>query len=135
MNHGYEHLNQNKYEGNGWSKYQLMVLQQLNDHNSVLHNLNKDIIDIKQETAVSDAELKMWKTQLLVDLSELKRDTQHILYNENGINSRLAKMERELDIEEQANTKHKATLALYGSIIVFIANVIFQVVSLVLKFK
>ena len=63
MNDGYDNNNQNRYEGNGWSKYQLLVLQQLEDHNTVLQNLNKEVIDLKQQCAVVETENKMWKNK------------------------------------------------------------------------
>ena len=61
-------LQKNSYEGNGWSKYQIMVLQQLDDHNSVLQNLNKELVEIKQSMAVSETELKMWRAQTMLTL-------------------------------------------------------------------
>ena len=55
-------------EHNGWSKYQLMVLQQLEDHTRVLQNLNKEIIAINQSLAVQQAETSMWKAQINASL-------------------------------------------------------------------
>jgi hypothetical protein len=124
---------QNQYEGNGWSKYQLMVLQQLEDHNQVLQNLNKEVASIKQTIAVSDTELKMWRAQIMTNVVEITKDLDGMLYDERGLTNRVANVERELDVEEQANTKHKATLALYGSIVLFIVNVLVQVAALFLK--
>lgn len=135
MNREFEQLNQNRYEGNGWSKYQLMVLQQLNDHNTVLQNLNKEVVNINQLIAVAEAETKIWKTQTTSEISSLTKDVEHILYDEKGLNSRFNTIERELDVEQQANTKNKAMWALYGTVIMFIANVLIQVISLMLKLK
>lgn len=135
MNQNFEQLNQNRYEGNGWSKYQVMVLQQLDDHNKVLQNLNKEIVDIKQNIAVAEAELKIWRAHIMSDVVEVRTDVDHILYDEKGINQRLATMEREMDVEEQASTKTKATWVLYGSIAVFIINVLVQLLPILLKIK
>ena len=135
MNDGYNNNNQNRYEGNGWSKYQLLVLQQLEDHNTVLQNLNKEIVDLKQQCAVVETENKMWKNQTGMIISEIKRDVDYVLYDEKGTEQRLASVEREIDVEEQVSTKNKATWALYGSIAMFVANVIIQITSIILKAK
>lgn len=133
MNNKFEQSNINHYEGNGWSKYQLMVLQQLEDHHKLLQNLNKDINEIRQGTAVSDTELKMWRSQIMITTQKLEEEVDHILYDEKGLNSKLSTIERELNIEEQASTKWKATLALYGSIAVFLLNAILQIVAAYIK--
>ena len=135
MNQDFEHLNQNRYDGNGWSKYQLMVLQQLDDHNTVLQNLNKEITDIKQAMAVSDIELKMWRTHATSDIVNLKEDVDCILYDEKGIGYRLMDVERTLDVEQQSNNKNKATWALYGSVALVIINLAIQLISAALRYK
>jgi hypothetical protein len=123
MNSEYEQKNFNRYDGNGWSKYQLMVLQQLDDHNKVLQNLNKEIVDMKQSNAVSEAEQKMWKKQIV----ELSEDTteklDHILYDEGGIANRLSTLEKVKEIQEQTSLKIKASWAIYGAVVVFIIDV------------
>ena len=120
---------------NGWSKYQLMVLQQLDDHTKVLQNLNKEIVTINQSIAVQQAENTMWKAQIVSNLKELRDEVDKILYDEKGINQRIGTVERELVVEEQTNTKMKATWAFYGSILAIIANIVFQIVSTYLKTK
>lgn len=135
MNGEYDQNNSNRYEGNGWSKYQLMVLQQLDDHNTVLQNLNKEIVEIKQAIAVYETEMKMWRNQTTSVIDRLQEDVDDVLYDEKGIGQRLASIERELDVEEQTNTKHKATWALYGSIAMFIANLIVQIITAYFKTK
>lgn len=133
MNNKFEQSNINHYEGNGWSKYQLMVLQQLEDHHKLLQNLNKDINEIRQANAVSDTELKMWRSQTMITVQKLEEEVDEILYDEKGLNSKLSTIERELNIEEQASTKWKATLALYGSIAVFLLNAILQIAAAYIK--
>ncbi len=133
MNENYEKNLINQYEGNGWSKYQVMVLQQLADHNTVLQNLNKEIANIKQTIAVSETELKMWKIQITSSIENIQEEIEYILYDENGISKKISDIQRTLDVEEQANTKTKATWALYGSIAMFIVNIIVQVLVIFLK--
>ena len=133
MNNYFDQNNINHYEGNGWSKYQIMVLQQLDDHNKVLQNMNKDINEMRQSIAVSETELKMWRAQIMSLTQELEENVDHILYDERGLTQKLITIERELDIEEQANTKWKASMALYGSIAMFIINAIVQIAVLFIK--
>ena len=133
MNNSFDQNNINHYEGNGWSKYQIMVLQQLDDHNKVLQNMNKDINEMRQSIAVSETELKMWRAQIMSLTQELEENVDHILYDERGLTQKLITIERELDIEEQANTKWKASMALYGSIAMFIINAIVQIAVLFIK--
>lgn len=133
MNSEYEQTNLNRYEGNGWSKYQLMVLQQLDDHNTVLQNLNKEIASIKQIIAVQETEIKMWKTQVTAEMAELQKDVDHALYDEKGINQRLFTIERNLDVEEKSNTKTKAVWALYGSVAVFVIDLLMQALAIYVK--
>jgi hypothetical protein len=133
MNSSFDQNNINHYEGNGWSKYQIMVLQQLDDHSKVLQNMNKDINEMRQTMAVSETELKMWRAQITSVTQELEENVDYILYDEKGLNQKVVTIERELDIEEQANTKWKASMALYGSIAMFVVNAIVQLIVLYFK--
>ena len=126
MNETFEYLKQNGYDGNGWSKYQVMVLQQLGDHNILLQNLNREITELKQTFAVSDMELKMWRANVMADIANTKEDIDFMLYDEKGVCQKVSIIDRELDVVEQANVKLKATWALYGSIAMFVANIIIQ---------
>jgi len=131
-----DHLNSEyQNEPNNWSKYQLMVLQQLEDHTKVLQNLNKEIITINQSIAVQQAENIMWKSQISANLKELRDEVDKILYDEQGINYRIGTVERELVVEEQTNVKTKATWAFYGSMIAIVSNIIFQILGTYLKIK
>lgn len=135
MNQHIENSVGNGYEGNGWSKYQMLVLQQLNDHNSVLQNLNKETAELKQNIAVSEAEMKIWRLQITSDLKSVQEDLDVELYEDNGFNKRISTIEREMDAEDHHNTKNKATLALYGSIVMFVLSTIIQIVAVYFKVK
>ena len=82
MNSNFDKDNVNRYDGNGWSKYQIMVLQQLEDHSELLHNLNKELIEIKQTIAVSEAELKMWRKSIMSDVETLEEQMDCVLYED-----------------------------------------------------
>lgn len=122
MSRGTDSLEKNNYEGNGWSKYQIMVLQQLDDHNKVLQNLNKELVEVKQSMAVSETELKMWRAQTMLSLEKLTEDVDEILYDEGGLNYKLRALEKTSEIEERVSVKTKAMWAVYGAIIAFLLN-------------
>ena len=116
-------LQKNSYEGNGWSKYQIMVLQQLDDHNSVLQNLNKELVEIKQSMAVSETELKMWRAQTMSTLERLTQDVDSILYDETGLTHKIRDLEKSNEVEENINMRTKAMWAIYGAIFAFLSNI------------
>jgi hypothetical protein len=122
MSRGTDSLEKNNYEGNGWSKYQIMVLQQLDDHNKVLQNLNKELVEVKQSMAVSETELKMWRAQTMLSIEKLTEDVDEILYDEGGLNYKLRALEKTSEIEERVSVKTKAMWAVYGAIIAFLLN-------------
>ena len=133
MNEHFHDGNINHYEGNGWSKYQIMVLQQLEDHNRVLQNLNKEVVDIKQSMAVTTAEAKLWRDSTVNTLESLEKKMSHILYDESGVNQKVIKIQRDLDVEEQTSTRFKAIWAVYGAVAAFVINMVFHVVELFFK--
>jgi len=122
MSRGSDSLEKNNYEGNGWSKYQIMVLQQLDDHNKVLQNLNKELVEVKQTIAVSETELKMWRAQTMLSIEKLTEDVDEILYDEGGLNYKLRALEKTSEVEERVSVKTKAMWAVYGAIIAFLIN-------------
>lgn len=129
MNENITKKGANHYDGNGWSRYQIMVLQQLEDHNKVLQNLNKEIVDLKQTIAVSETELKMWRAQIMLSVTNLEKNMDEVLYDENGLNSRVSKLERDTSIEQQLSTKIKATWAFVGAIIMFTIDIAIKIIS------
>jgi hypothetical protein len=125
--------NQNQYEGNGWSKYQLMVLQQLEDHSRVLQNLNKELVDIKQHVAVSEAELKLWRGTTISAIESLEKKMSHVLYDDSGLNKKLSDIENALEVDENTKAKLKAIWAFYGAIAVFLVNFGIKLFELITK--
>ena len=124
---------QHSYEGNGWSKYQLMVLQQLDDHNKVLQNLNKELIEFKQEFAVSEAEYKLWRAQTMVTLDEVSKKLTFILYDEKGLGTRIASIERDTHAEKQTQLKMKTIWALVGAMLAFLGSVAIKLIDVFWK--
>lgn len=118
-----------------WSKYQLMVLQQLNDHNKVLQNLNKEIIAINQSIAVNKAESEMWRNQTTINLSELRNEVDKLIRNEKGLDQRIVSMEKDILFEEKSDVKSKATWAFIVSVVAVVANVLAQFIIAYIKTK
>lgn len=131
MNSNFDKENLNRYEGNGWSKYQIMVLQQLEDHSEVLHNLNKELAEIKQAIAVSDAELKMWRKSIMSDVETLEEQMDCVLYEDKGVSGRLGELETELKYKEKTAAKNKALWAAIGAGAACVADLIIKLMQFV----
>ena len=126
-------LERNGYEGNGWSKYQLMVLQQLDDHNKILQNLNEELGNIKQSIAVSETELKMWRAQTMSSLEQTTDDVDRILYDEAGLSNKVRALEKDNEVEEKLDLKSKAMWAVVGGASMFVINIIIKFIELAWK--
>lgn len=133
MSRNSDALQKNNYEGNGWSKYQIMVLQQLDDHNAVLQNLNKELIELKQNMAVSETELKMWRAQTMLSIEKLTEEVDEILYDESGLSYKIRALEKNNEVEEKVSLKTKAMWAMLGAILTFLASFGAKVVEIFLK--
>ena len=112
-----------RYDGNGWSKYQIMVLQQLEDHSRVLENLNREVVNIKQQIAVSDTEIKLWRGTAMSKLTILEEKMSHVLYDDTGLNKRVSDIQKHFDVEEKVDIKIKAMWALIGAVAAIVVNV------------
>jgi hypothetical protein len=126
-------VERNGYEGNGWSKYQIMVLQQLDDHNKILQNLNEEIVNLKQNVAVSETELKMWRAQTMSSLERLTDEVDEILYDESGLSNKVRALEKDNEVEEKLDLKSKAMWAVVGGASMFVINIIIKFIELAWK--
>lgn len=131
MNSNFDEEKRNHYEGNGWSKYQIMVLQQLEDHNEVLHNLNKEIAEIKQNLAVSDTELKIWRASAMSDIDLLESQMKNVLYEDSGLNKRISEIEKETEFKLKTNNKSRALWAALGAGAVAIVDIILKYLTVI----
>ena len=107
-----------------------MVLQQLDAHSQVLRNLDKELSDIKQAVGISKAEVQMWKVSTEQSIGLLEKKMDNVLYEDTGVTQKVNILQRDLEVEDKASTKHKAVWAVYGAIIVFLINVGLQVVHM-----
>lgn len=133
MNENFNKKVPNQYDGNGWSKYQIMVLQQLDDHNKILQNFNKELNDLKQTIAVSDMEMKMWKIQTMKTIEEHGDWLDATLYDDDSLVNRLNHMENLLEVEQKTQSKLKAAWALYAAVAMFFVNVGLQLWEIFVK--
>ena len=99
----------------------------------VLQNLNKELVDLKQLNAVSETELKMWRAQIMLSVANLEKEVDVIMYDENGLSSKLNKLERDTSIDKQLSTKIKATWAFVGAIVMFTIDIAIKIVSMAWK--
>lgn len=133
MNERFNEQAPNNYEGNGWSKYQIMVLQQLDDHNIVLQNLNKEVVDIKQTMAINTSDSKHWRGNTENTLESVNKKLNFILYDEAGANQKVNQIERELDVNKKSALRIKAIWAVYGAIIVFFVDFVFKITTFLMN--
>lgn len=117
--------------GNGWSRYQIMVLQQLTDHTKLLQALMSEINTIKQQIAISDIISKNWRDQADKSIQELKEDVDFIMEDEGGINQRLRHIEENAKIEEKSTLKVKAFWGLLGGAIVIVMDIAIRIFNLI----
>lgn len=117
--------------GNGWSRYQIMVLQQLTDHTKLLQALMSEINSIKQQIAISDIISKNWRDQADKSIDELKDDVEFILEDEAGLNQRLKNIEETVKIEEKSSLKIKAFWGLLGGAVVVVVDIAIRIFSLI----
>jgi hypothetical protein len=125
-----------EYKGNGWSKYQLMVLKQLEDHAKLLDNLNKQYNQISYDNKVAEINFNNWKEQLSKEIGVINKTVDRIstnlsditnLEDEDSLGFRLRKIETEDVIQERMNGKAKALWGMIGAGVVFLGNILVQV--------
>lgn len=131
MNANFDEERRNNYEGNGWSKYQIMVLQQLEDHNEVLHNLNKEVVDIKQTMAVSETESKIWRTTAMSDINSLNAQMKNVLYEDSGLSKRIFELEKETEFKLKNNMRSRALWAAVGAAAVALIDIILKFLTVI----
>lgn len=117
--------------GNGWSRYQIMVLQQLTDHTKLLQALMSEINSIKQQIAISDIISKNWRDQADKSIEGLKEDVEFILEDERGLNSRLRLIEENTKVEEKTSLKVKAMWGMLGGIVVVVVDLSIKLANLI----
>jgi hypothetical protein len=117
-----------------WSKYQLMVLQQLGDHTEVLQSLNKNVTDHKQSAAVHLAEFAMWKSQINQSIESVQESIDSILYDDRGVAQRISAIERQLNTESQIDLRSKDQWSSRNTVIITASVIINLFIQLFVNF-
>lgn len=117
-----------------WSKYQLMVLQQLADHTEVLQSLNKNVTDHKQSAAVHLAEFAMWKSQINQSIESVQESIDSILYDDRGVAQRISAIERQLNTESQIDLRSKDEWSSRNTVIITASVIINLFIQLFVNF-
>ena len=117
-----------------WSKYQLMVLQQLGDHTEVLQSLNKNVADHKQSVAVHLAEFAMWKSQINQSIEGVQESIDSILYDDRGVAQRISAIERQLNTESQIDIRTKDAWSSRNTVIITASVLINLFIQLFVNF-
>lgn len=118
---------------NDWSRYQNLVLQQLNALNDLSAGLNEQHQNLKEKFAVHEAEGELWGEQKEDQLLQLNNKIESLIAEKNSLKESINKIEKTLFAEESTRAKEKAINALYGSIAVFIITSIIQILAIYYK--
>lgn len=121
---------QNDYDGNGWSKYQIMVLAQLEGHTKLLENLMNDLSGMNKTIAVSENEYKNWQKNVDRELVDIDKKMNFILHDDRGVNSRLRFLEENGRVEEKSNLKLKAFWGIIGGALIVVINILINGLSI-----
>lgn len=117
-----------------WSKYQLMVLQQLEDHTDLLQSLNNSIAEHKQAAAVHLAEFAMWKAQVNSTVKKTQKAIDESLQENKEMSQRVTALEQQMKIIEQLELKSKTDWSNRNTAIVTITVVLNIIIQLFVHF-
>ncbi len=121
------------YDGNGWTKYQNLVLDQLKEQKELLKFLMGEIGDIKKQNAVFEAIVRGWKETEDKTTVKIQETLEFIMEDEKGINSRLRALEELHKTEEKANVKIRGWWAIIGAISVVFIDIILEAIKFAWK--
>jgi hypothetical protein len=111
----------NEYSGNGWSQYQLLVLETLRDHTAMLKEVMSEMNSLKQQNAVLDIINKNWREGYDKNLADIKTDVEQSQKDLVSLDERVDTLEINTKTEEKINLKMKgAWAAIGGGLIVIV---------------
>lgn len=119
-------LNRNDYEGNGWSKYQKLVMVQLEDHTRLLEKINADNNSIKQKLALMEQSTQIWREDITIKITDLRNDVDYMWNDKEGFNNRIKILEDNLKIDKESTLKFKGSWVLIGGIGVIILDLLMK---------
>jgi uncharacterized protein YukE len=118
------------YDGNGWSKYQILVLNQLNDHSRAIkqlwendtNNRIKDSLSSKEHIDFKECQKELKKT--IQELNEVLRD----------LAERIDAIEEKERIKSGIDSGIKVYWGFLGAAAAFILNFLFTKIDKVIEF-
>ena len=128
-----EDFAKNGYEGNGWSRYQIMVLQQLEDHTTLLQNLADKVNILESTAAVASALTENNKKIADRQIQELQDDIDYILNSETGTTSRIRVLENEVKLTERVTRHTKAFWGAIGAAAVGGVGIILEIIKFIIE--
>jgi hypothetical protein len=114
------------YDGNGWTKYQNLVLDQLKEQKELLKGLMADIAEIKRQNAVHEALAINWRNGTDKAIEKIQETIEYIMEDEKGINSRVRSLEENLKSSEKVSSFARGLWATAGAVVVVLSNVIIE---------
>jgi len=127
----FENESNNNYKGNGWNKYQLLVMNQLKSHLTAIEKNAENHLKVKEDLQEMRIEDKLWKKTADENFDKIK----HALdaENEKSITHRLKKIEESAKVEDMSKMKIKAFWGLIGGFIIIAIDVIVKAITLYLN--
>lgn len=122
-------LNRNDYDGNGWSKYQKLVMAQLEGHTRLLETLNAEINTVKQQYALQKLAFDTWKEDITLKTADLRKDITYMWHDDRGFHARLNNIEQATKVEERSILKIKGWWALIGGSLVLLVDIVVKAVE------
>jgi hypothetical protein len=125
--------NKDEYESNGWSKYQMLVLAQLQEHKELFKSLMNDVNQIKQKDAIDEVTFKHWKAMIDQRCLEIEKEMAEVVHaigkDDDGLEYRLDEIEDAKKTEEKVDLKMKGVWAAIGGGVIIAINVIIKLIE------
>ena len=121
-----------EFESNGWSKYQMLVLAQLQEHKELFKSLMNDVNQIKQKNAIDEVTFKHWKTlidQKCLEIEKKMAEVVHAIDKEDGLEFRLDEIEDAKKTEDKIDIKMKGVWAAIGGGVIIVINVAIKLIE------
>jgi hypothetical protein len=118
------------YDGNGWSKYQILVLNQLGDHSRAIKQLWASDTKNKIRDSLSEKENNDFKERQI----EIKKTLDNLNSSIKTLNERIDSLEKKQTIKEGIDSGMKAYWGFIGAGLAFIINFLFTKFDRVISF-
>lgn len=115
-----------KPDDNAWSKYQMLVMQQLEDYGTVLQNINAELSKIRESFKVLETQTESWKEINKNDILGLKGHIENVEEQLEDFSKKFFLLEKELELEKRisAHEKSRARWLLFVSLLIAVLNVV-----------